>query len=93
MGEVAKTVTRVAAGVFTLGLSEVASGLLSKPTAAPPPVAGGVEKVDEDKVQAQEQLAEKRRRQLIARQNNNIKTSPLGSAISQTLGGPTLTGQ
>ena len=92
MGDVMKTVTRVAAGVFTLGLSEVAGGLMSKSTAAPAPVAGGVDKVDETKVEADEAAAEKRRRQLIARQNMNIKTSPLGAQVAQTLGGPTLTG-
>lgn len=95
MGDVVQTVGRAAAGVFTLGLSEVVGGALQKPTAnVPAPAMRVAEKINEAQVEEQEKMAERKRRQLIAQQNRNIKTSPLGATLDQgMLGGPTLMGQ
>lgn len=96
MGDVGSTIGRATAGVFSLGVSELIRGMVSRPTAAPPTpgVTSKGTKVDETQVEEQEKTAERRRRQLIASQNRNIKTSPLGASIDQgMLGGPTLTGQ
>lgn len=87
------TIGRVAAGVFTLGLSEVVGGLMQKPT-APSAEMKSPAKVDEGDTEAKAKLEERRRRQAIARSNRTVQTSPLGASITQgMLGGPTITGQ
>lgn len=63
---------------------------MNKKATAPPPAP---KPVDEEKKMEDERIAERKRRQLIAQQNDLIKTSALGAQIDQNkLGGATLTG-
>lgn len=94
MSTVVKTAGRVAAGVFTLGLSEVVGSMTQKPTDPGMVAAPKEAKTDESKLEEQEKLKERRRRQMIASQNRMIQTSPLGASIQPgLLGGNTLTGE
>lgn len=96
MGDVGKTVGRAVAGVATLGLSELAVGMMQKPTRPSEEMSKPAEamKVDEGAVEEREKAEERRKRQVIAQQNRNIRTSALGAAITAPfLGGTGLTGR